>query len=99
MSDQGREDRIRSRAYNKWESEGRQDGHHDRHWDEASREEDDEGDGMAASDAAGVSPESETDETALDTSGAVERDDADGKASTARSSAKSAKGVQSAGRS
>jgi len=34
----GTEERIHRRAYEKWESEGRQDGHHERHWREAQVE-------------------------------------------------------------
>lgn len=37
MSDE-KESRIRDRAYDKWVSEGRPDGHHDRHWQEAATE-------------------------------------------------------------
>ncbi|MET0171707.1 MAG: DUF2934 domain-containing protein [Agrobacterium vaccinii] len=33
-----REAAIRKKAYEKWESEGRQDGQHDRHWAEAEHE-------------------------------------------------------------
>lgn len=33
-----REDEIRRKAYEKWESEGRRDGDHERHWDEAQRD-------------------------------------------------------------
>ncbi|MCO6050967.1 DUF2934 domain-containing protein [Mesorhizobium sp. RP14(2022)] len=100
MSDQGREDRIRSRAYGKWESEGRQDGHHDRHWDEASREVDGEGDGLPAdATPSDVAPASETDETSLDAAGAVERDDAPARTSKSRSARKGTNGIEAAGRS
>lgn len=37
-SDTSRDDRVRSRAYGIWESEGRKDGDHDRHWHQANRE-------------------------------------------------------------
>ncbi|MGV1917057.1 DUF2934 domain-containing protein [uncultured Agrobacterium sp.] len=33
-----RESEIRKKAYEKWESEGRRDGDHDRHWSEAEME-------------------------------------------------------------
>ncbi|WP_087001668.1 DUF2934 domain-containing protein [Rhizobium sullae] len=33
-----REDRIRRRAYEKWEREGRPDGEHERHWQQAEKE-------------------------------------------------------------
>ena len=33
-----RESEIRNKAYEKWESEGRRDGDHDRHWQEAELE-------------------------------------------------------------
>lgn len=33
-----REDEIRRRAYSIWESEGRPDGHHERHWLQATKE-------------------------------------------------------------
>ena len=33
-----REAEIRKKAYEKWENEGRRDGDHERHWDEAVRE-------------------------------------------------------------
>lgn len=31
-----KEDRIKAEAYRRWEQEGRPDGHHDRHWQEAA---------------------------------------------------------------
>jgi hypothetical protein len=37
-NEQSREDRIRERAYEIWEREGRKDGDHERHWDEAEKE-------------------------------------------------------------
>lgn len=44
-----KEGRIRDRAYAIWESEGGPDGHHERHWHQASRElEDDTGTDDAA---------------------------------------------------
>ena len=33
-----KEEKIRHRAYEKWEREGRSHGHHERHWEEATRE-------------------------------------------------------------
>ena len=33
-----REDKIRAKAYKKWESEGRKEGEHERHWAEAEHE-------------------------------------------------------------
>ncbi|TCU09618.1 DUF2934 domain-containing protein [Rhizobium sullae] len=33
-----REDRIRRRAYEKWEREGRPEGEHERHWQQAEKE-------------------------------------------------------------
>lgn len=41
MSDTSRTDRVRDRAYNIWETEGRVDGHHERHWHQATHEIDD----------------------------------------------------------
>ncbi|HEV7436931.1 MAG TPA: DUF2934 domain-containing protein [Pseudorhizobium sp.] len=38
MEDQDREHRIRERAYEIWERQGKADGHHERHWQEASSE-------------------------------------------------------------
>ena len=38
MSDIDKQDRIRARAYEIWERQGRIDGEQDRHWDEAKRE-------------------------------------------------------------
>ena len=38
MQNDNREDHIRERAYQIWEKEGRPDGHHERHWQEASDE-------------------------------------------------------------
>lgn len=37
-NEQSREDRIRERAYEIWEREGRKDGDHERHWEEAEKE-------------------------------------------------------------
>ncbi|WP_085026280.1 DUF2934 domain-containing protein [Ensifer aridi] len=37
------EDRIRARAYEIWEREGRPDGGHERHWHQAKKELEDEG--------------------------------------------------------
>jgi hypothetical protein len=37
------EDRIRSRAYEIWEREGRPEGGHERHWHQAKKELEDEG--------------------------------------------------------
>lgn len=37
-NEQSREDRIRERAYEIWEREGRKDGGHERHWEEAEKE-------------------------------------------------------------
>ncbi|RVJ32203.1 DUF2934 domain-containing protein [Sinorhizobium medicae] len=37
-NDQIREDRIRERAYEIWEREGRKYGDHERHWEEAEKE-------------------------------------------------------------
>lgn len=34
----GRDEQLRKRAYRKWEEEGRPEGHHDRHWQEAESE-------------------------------------------------------------
>ena len=36
--DSDRDTEIRKKAYEKWESEGRRDGDHDRHWSEAEAE-------------------------------------------------------------
>ncbi|WP_113426302.1 DUF2934 domain-containing protein [Rhizobium cremeum] len=38
MDERSREERIRQRAYELWEAEGRIDGHHERHWHDASAE-------------------------------------------------------------
>ncbi|ATN37725.1 hypothetical protein ACO34A_28585 (plasmid) [Rhizobium sp. ACO-34A] len=38
MEEINREERIRQRAYEIWEAEGRIDGHHERHWHDASQE-------------------------------------------------------------
>ncbi len=38
MEHRSREDYIRERAYQIWEKEGRPDGHHDRHWQQAAEE-------------------------------------------------------------
>ncbi len=38
MEQRSREEYIRERAYQIWEKEGRPDGHHDRHWQQASEE-------------------------------------------------------------
>lgn len=38
MAQQDREDHIRERAYQIWEKEGRPDGAHERHWQQASDE-------------------------------------------------------------
>jgi hypothetical protein len=38
MEQRSREDYIRDRAYQIWEKEGRPDGHHDRHWQQAAEE-------------------------------------------------------------
>ncbi|HWU61614.1 MAG TPA: DUF2934 domain-containing protein, partial [Ensifer sp.] len=38
MEQRSREDYIRERAYQIWEKEGRPDGHHDRHWQQAAEE-------------------------------------------------------------
>lgn len=35
---QPREDDVRNRAYNLWEQEGRPEGRHDEHWQQAERE-------------------------------------------------------------
>lgn len=43
MEDQDREHRIRERAYEIWERQGKADGDHERHWQEASSEIDSEG--------------------------------------------------------
>ena len=40
--DRDREERIRERAYQIWEREGRQEGSHDAHWQRAERELDEE---------------------------------------------------------
>lgn len=37
-----REDKIRARAYEIWERDGKQSGHHDRHWSQATDEVDGE---------------------------------------------------------
>jgi hypothetical protein len=36
--DQDREERVRARAYEIWEREGRQDGGHEAHWQQAEKE-------------------------------------------------------------
>lgn len=38
MQQRSREEYIRERAYQIWEKEGRPDGHHDRHWQQAAEE-------------------------------------------------------------
>ncbi|MCD2177895.1 DUF2934 domain-containing protein [Rhizobium sp. C1] len=38
MEQRSREEYIRERAYQIWEKEGRPDGHHDRHWQQAAEE-------------------------------------------------------------
>lgn len=38
MEQQSREKQIRARAHQLWEQEGRPEGQHQRHWEEASRE-------------------------------------------------------------
>ena len=45
-----RESEIRKKAYEKWESEGRRDGDHDRHWSEAEKEFESSGTGSAMPD-------------------------------------------------
>lgn len=42
-STDGKEERIRRRAYEIWEREGRPDGEHDRHWHQAEKELEGEG--------------------------------------------------------
>ena len=37
-NDGGREDRVRSRAYEIWEREGRREGDHERHWHQARQD-------------------------------------------------------------
>lgn len=37
-NEQSREERIRERAHEIWEREGRKDGDHERHWEEAEKE-------------------------------------------------------------
>jgi hypothetical protein len=56
MSD--REERIRQRAYEKWQKEGEEHGWHDRHWAEAEREIAAEG---QSAEGTGNSPSSEAD--------------------------------------
>ncbi|NYZ17321.1 DUF2934 domain-containing protein [Azospirillum sp. RWY-5-1] len=48
--------RIRDRAYELWESEGRPDGRHEEHWHQARRELDGEGASSAADSAADSAP-------------------------------------------
>lgn len=38
MQQKNRDEYIRERAYQIWEKEGRPDGHHDRHWQQAAEE-------------------------------------------------------------
>jgi hypothetical protein len=38
MAEESREERIRARAHQMWEHEGRTEGDHERHWQEASNE-------------------------------------------------------------
>ncbi len=45
-----RESEIRKKAYEKWETEGRRDGDHDRHWSEAEKEFEAAGNGSAMPD-------------------------------------------------
>ena len=55
--DNEKEDRIRVRAYEIWQRTGRQDGSHIEHWDQATREiedEDAERDSMATEQVAGA---------------------------------------------
>ncbi|WP_027997672.1 DUF2934 domain-containing protein [Sinorhizobium arboris] len=57
-TDDERDKRIRARAYELWENDGRRDGDHERHWHEAAREIDAEGHSGLASDLqpGGVQP-------------------------------------------
>lgn len=52
--DQDREERVRTRAYEIWEREGRQDGGHEAHWQQAEQElrEEEAGEGQPAEAAA-----------------------------------------------
>jgi len=52
--DQDREERIRARAYGIWEREGRQEGGHESHWQQAENElrEEEAGEQQPAEDAA-----------------------------------------------
>src|SRR5688500_2801776 len=58
MSDEhkGIEERVRERAYALWEQEGRPDGREQEHWEEASRELQQNGDGAASGDGARQGP-------------------------------------------
>lgn len=50
---QDREERIRARAYEIWEREGRQEGSHEAHWQQAERElQEDSGEGQQEDDSA-----------------------------------------------
>ncbi len=49
-TDNERDKRIRARAYELWENDGRRDGDHERYWHEAAREIDAEGHSGVASD-------------------------------------------------
>jgi hypothetical protein len=76
MSDTSRTDRIRDRAYSIWESEGRADGDHERHWHQATQEIDEtEGSPTLPEDAA--EPAATPDDTvAPDAGGTAESDKA-----------------------